>query len=211
MKKITVTGKTVDLAVDEALRQLDAERDQVKVTVLEEPQKGFLGWIGSRDAKVEVERLPTPVEIAEQFLSDVLVTMGLDIVQLKRIDEGEQVRFDLSGSELGLLIGRRGQTLDALQYLINIAANRSAKPYTRFVLDAEGYRERRKDTLVELAERIAKQVKRTKKPVTLEPMNPMERKIIHNCIQEQEGVTTTSEGKEPHRKVVIIPASATVR
>jgi spoIIIJ-associated protein len=211
LKKITVTGKTVEQAVEEALRRLHAERDHVKVTVLEEPQKGFLGWIGSRNARVEVERLPTPREKADRFLTDVLTAMGLTGIQLEMVDEAEQVRINLSGPELGLLIGRRGQTLDALQYLVNIAANRSAKPYSRFILDAEGYRQRRRDTLIELADRIAKQVKRTKKPVILEPMNPMERKIIHTRIQHQEGVTTSSEGNEPHRRVVILPTSTAVR
>ncbi|PTM56904.1 RNA-binding cell elongation regulator Jag/EloR [Desmospora activa] len=211
MKKITVTGKTVELAVEEALRQLDVDRDHTKVKVLEEPSSGFLGLIGARDAKVEVERLPLPSEEAERFLAAVLATMGLDEVQLEAKDEGEHICIDVSGKELGLLIGRRGQTLDALQYLVNIAANRAAKPYTRFVLDAEGYRQRRRDTLVELADRIAKQVKRTQKPVTLEPMNPMERKVIHTCIQQNEGVTTTSEGNEPYRRVVISPIPTTDR
>lgn len=211
MKKITVTGKTVELAVEEALRRLDADRNRIRVKVLEEPSSGFLGLIGTRNAKVEVERLPTPTEEAERFLRDVLAAMGLDGVRLESREEREHVCIEVSGKELGLLIGRRGQTLDALQYLVNIASNRAAKPYTRFVLDAEGYRQRRRKTLLELADRIAKQVKRTKKPVRLEPMNPMERKIIHTRIQQLEGVTTISEGDEPYRRVVITSTSTADR
>ncbi|OYD07917.1 RNA-binding cell elongation regulator Jag/EloR [Paludifilum halophilum] len=203
MKKVTVTGKTVDGAIEEALDRLNTTRDRVKVSVLEQPSKGFLGLIGVRHAKVEVEVLPTPVDEAVRFLEDVLSAMGLDEVQLAVEHRSDHVLINFKGNQLGILIGRRGQTLDSLQYLVNIVGNRSSGEYVRMVLDAEGYRDRRKETLRELADRIAKQVMRTKKRVTLEPMNPMERKVIHNQIQKYDPLTTFSEGNEPRRKVVI--------
>ncbi|PTX53062.1 spoIIIJ-associated protein [Melghirimyces profundicolus] len=207
MKKVTVTGKTVDAAVERALRELGAARDRVRVTVLEEASRGFLGLIGSRDAKVEVELISTPVDEALRFLRDVLDRMGLDAVEMEAKEDSDSVRINFKGEDLGILIGRRGQTLDALQYLTNVAANRAARPYTRLVLDAEGYRERRRETLEELAGRIAKKVMRNQRPHVLEPMSPMERKVIHNCIQKYPRLTTYSEGEEPRRKVVVAPKS----
>ncbi|MFC4077232.1 RNA-binding cell elongation regulator Jag/EloR [Salinithrix halophila] len=201
---MTVTGKTVEAAVEEALARLSASRDQVKITVLEEPSKGFFGWIGVRNAKVEVEKNPTPREEAHRFLREVLDTMGLQGIDLETTEESDHVRINFHGDQLGILIGRRGQTLDALQYLTNIIANKAEGAYVRFILDAQGYRNRRRDTLLALADRIAKQVIRTKKPVTLEPMNPMERKVIHTQIQKYKELTTTSEGEDPHRKVVVL-------
>ncbi|WP_342707325.1 RNA-binding cell elongation regulator Jag/EloR [Marininema mesophilum] len=200
---MTVTGKTVELAVEEALGRLSVSRDQVTITVLEEPKKGFLGWIGGRDAKVEVRILPSPVEKVESFLREVLDGMGLRSVRLEIEQQSDHVLVNFVGDELGILIGRRGQTLDALQYLTSIVANKAPGGYIRFVLDAEGYRKRREESLLRLADQIARQVMRNKKTITLEPMNPMERKVIHTQIQKQKELTTASEGKEPHRRVVV--------
>ncbi|GGE06094.1 DNA-binding protein [Marinithermofilum abyssi] len=202
MKKVIVTAKSVDAAVEEALSRLSATWDQVRISVLEEPSKGFLGLFGAKDAKVEVELVRTPLDDARQFLRDVTHAMGVN-VELEAVEKQDHVRLQFSGQQLGMLIGRRGQTLDALQYLTNIVANKHHQEYTRFVLDAEGYRDRRKSTLQDLADRIAKQVLRTGKPVTLDPMNPMERKVIHTQIQRYDRLVTYSQGDEPQRRVVV--------
>lgn len=207
MNKLIVEAKTVEEAVEEALGRLKATRDQVRISVLEEPRRGWFGLFGTRPAKVEVELLPPPVNPVEQglrFLKDVLSTMRMPVDVAVR-EEDEAVIFDISGKQLGLIIGRRGQTLDALQYLVNIAANRGAETRRRIILDAGGYRERRRKTLRELADRLARQVLRTGKEVVLEPMSPADRKVIHTRIQTVEGLTTYSEGEEPERRVIITP------
>ena len=167
MNKVIVSAKTVEEAVEEALGRLEATRDQVRISVLEEPRRGWFGLFGARPAKVEVERIASPVNPVEQglrFLKEVLSTMGLSLdVEVR--EEPEAVTFDLRGEHLGLIIGRRGQTLDALQYLVNIVANRGAETRHRFILDAGGFRERRRKTLQELADRLARQVLRTGKEV----------------------------------------------
>ncbi|MEW9031960.1 MAG: RNA-binding cell elongation regulator Jag/EloR [Planifilum fimeticola] len=207
MNKVIVSAKTVEEAVEEALGRLDATRGQVRISVLEEPRRGWFGLFGARPAKVEVERIAPPVNPVEQglrFLKEVLSTMGLS-VEVEVREEPEAVTFDLRGDQLGLIIGRRGQTLDALQYLVNIVANRGAETRHRFILDAGGFRERRRKTLQDLADRLARQVLRTGKEVKLEPMSPADRKVIHTRIQTVEGLTTYSEGEEPDRRVIIAP------
>lgn len=207
MNKLIVEAKTVEEAVEEALGRLKATRDQVRISVLEEPRRGWFGLFGARPAKVQVERIAStvnPVEQGLRFLTEVLSTMGLSLeVEVRK--EQESVTFDLRGEQLGLVIGRRGQTLDALQYLVNIVANRGAETRQRIILDAGGFRERRRKTLQGLADRLARQVLRTGKEVRLEPMSPADRKVIHTRIQAVEGLTTYSEGEEPERRVVIAP------
>jgi spoIIIJ-associated protein len=203
MRKIVVTGKSIDEAVDSGLKQLNAAKDRVKIHVIEEPSKGLFGLIGSKEAKVELELIPDAVEEAERFLSDVFRVMDLQVAIDRQ--EGEQaVTLQLNGSELGILIGRRGQTLDSLQYLVNIVANRHADSRVRIILDAENFRERRKQTLEQLALRLADRVVKTRKEVVLEPMPPNERKIIHSKLQDHPKVKTVSIGEEPNRRVSII-------
>lgn len=206
MKKVIVTAKTVEAAIEKALRQLNTSRDNIRVTVLEEPSRGFLGLFGVRPAKVEAELVTTPVDDAVQFLKDVLVTMGVT-AKVEVQTDSHPVVIDIRGEELGMVIGRHGQTLDALQYLVNIVANRRHEGYTRFQLDAQGYRRRREESLQQLAERIARQVLKTGKAVALEPMTPMERKVIHTHIQKYDRLTTYSEGEEPRRRVVVTLAT----
>jgi spoIIIJ-associated protein len=142
------------------------------------------------------------VEEAREFLLNVLQTMGLN-AGVERLSRDGNILFNIYGEGLGLIIGRRGQTLDSLQYLVNTVANRYSEKRVRIILDAENYRAKRKDTLEQLAERIASQVKRSGKPVRLEPMNPAERKIIHTYLQGRKGISTYSEGSEPYRRIVI--------
>lgn len=203
MTKILASGKTIEDAVRNGLAQLQVTEDRVKVVVVEQPAKGFLGLIGAKDAKVELELIPDPKEEAERFIREVAHAMGLD-VQLTWSDtkEGSLLAVSCSG-DLGMLIGRRGQTLDALQYLATIVANRYSDNHIRIVLDAENFRERRRKTLEELSERLAGRVIRTRKEVVLEPMVPHERKIIHSQLQSHSKVRTFSQGDEPNRRVVI--------
>lgn len=202
MTKITVSGKTVDDAVQAGLAQLNVQLDRVQVTILEQPSKGLFGLIGSKEAKVELELLPDAIEQGMHFLEDVFRSMEQDI-RIERNDDDEAVRFNLHGSELGILIGRRGQTLDALQYLTNIVVNRQSEQHVRVILDAENFRERRKQTLEQLAGRLADRVIRTRKEVILEPMSPQERKVIHSFLQDHPKVKTYSKGDEPNRRIVI--------
>jgi spoIIIJ-associated protein len=203
MKKIMVMGKSIEEAVKNGLHQWNTTEDRVKIHVLEQPSRGLFGLIGVKDAKVELELIPDAVEEAIYFLQDVFRTMKLE-VRIERKLEKDNLELHLFGSELGMLIGRRGQTLDALQYLMNIVANRYSTSHMRIMLDAEHFRERRQKTLEELADRLAERVIRTKKEVILEPMSPLERKVIHSQLQEHPIVRTFSRGEEPNRRVVIV-------
>jgi spoIIIJ-associated protein len=203
MTKILASGKTIDDAVRNGLAQLQVTEDRVKVVVIEQPSKGFLGLIGSKDAKVELELIPNAQEEAEMFISDVAKAMGLE-VKLSWQDTREGLLLSIAcDGDLGMLIGRRGQTLDALQYLVTIVANRYSDNHIRIVLDAENFRERRRKTLEELSDRLAGRVIRTRKEVVLEPMAPHERKVIHSQLQGHPKVRTFSKGDEPNRRVVI--------
>ncbi|WP_028550658.1 RNA-binding cell elongation regulator Jag/EloR [Paenibacillus sp. UNC451MF] len=203
MKKIVVTGKSIEEAVRNGLQQWNTTEDRVKIQVLEQPSKGLFGIIGTRDAKVELELIPDAVEEAIHFLQEVFQTMSVQ-VRIEQKSTRDGLEFHLYGSELGMLIGRRGQTLDALQYLVNIVANRYSTSHMRIVLDAEQFRERRKKTLEDLAARLADKVIRSKKEVVLEPMSPQERKVIHAKLQDHAKVRTFSRGEEPNRRVVIV-------
>ncbi|UJF33315.1 RNA-binding cell elongation regulator Jag/EloR [Paenibacillus hexagrammi] len=202
MKKIVVTGKTIEDAVKAGLAKWQVSEDRVHIHILEQPSKGFLGFIGSKEAKVELELIPDPLEEANLFLQDIFKTMQISITIDQRKDK-EGTVLSLSGPELGILIGKRGQTLDALQYLVNIVANRYSNSHLRIILDAENFRERRKKTLEELAVRLANRVIKSKKEVILEPMNSQERKVIHSELQNHRLVKTYSKGEEPNRRVVI--------
>lgn len=199
------TGKTVADALTNATVSLGITSDQVKYEVLEEGSNGFLG-IGSKDAviKVVISSEEDPKEVALEFLNGVFEAMQLEVNISMNYEESDMtLSIDLAGPEMGVLIGKRGQTLDSLQYLTNLAVNRSSENYTRVKIDTEDYRRRRKETLENLAKNMASKVKRTKKAVTLEAMNPYERRIIHSALQNDNNVTTHSEGEEPYRYVVI--------
>ncbi|RKN86005.1 RNA-binding cell elongation regulator Jag/EloR [Paenibacillus ginsengarvi] len=202
MRTIVVTGKTIEDAVKSGLAQWSVPEERVKVKVLEQPSKGLFGLIGAREAKVELELIPDALEEAVKFLEDVFRTMDIQ-VKIDRENTDDGVQLNLTGKELGILIGRRGQTLDSLQYLLNIVANRYADSHIRIVLDAESFRKRRRQTLEELSNRLATRVIRTRKEVVLEPMSPQERKVIHSKLQHHPDVKTYSKGEEPNRRVVI--------
>lgn len=291
MKEVTVSAKTLDDAITEALIQLGITSDQLDYDVIEKGSAGFFG-IGSKQAvirarkkavkeefektieeikdiikeepkkevkkeekkefKKEVKKEPKkefkkepkkevhaeiPSQIkkepvkelvkevekenskeravelcevkeetkaaCEKFLKDVLDTMNMEVVITTNIDEDGALCINMDGKNMGILIGKRGQTLDSLQYLVNRVANKQQDGYVRVKLDTENYRKRRKDTLENLAKNIAYKVKRTKKSISLEPMNPYERRIIHSALQADKYVNTHSEGEEPYRRVVV--------
>ncbi len=205
MEMITVTAKTVDDAIIQASVQLGVSSDKIQYEVIEKGSTGLLGGlIGSKPAVIRAKKIETMDEKAAEFLSSVFDAMGLKVDVDARLNEEEkELDVDLSGDEMGILIGKRGQTLDSLQYLVSLVVNKESSNYLRVKLDTENYRERRKETLETLAKNIAYKVKRTRRSVALEPMNPYERRIIHSALQNDKYVFTRSEGEEPFRHVVI--------
>ena len=203
MEFINVSAKTVDDAITEACQKFSVTSDKLEYEVVEEGSSGFLG-IGSKDAVIKARVKSSVQDKAKDFLRDVFEAMNLTVVVDVKYDELEKTMdIDLSGGEMGVLIGKRGQTLDSLQYLVSLVVNKDVEDYIRVKVDTENYRKRRKDTLENLAKNIAFKVKRTKRPVSLEPMNPYERRIIHSALQNDKYVTTHSEGEEPFRRVVV--------
>lgn len=203
MEYIEVSARTVDDAITEALIKLGATSDQIEYEVIEKGSNGILGF-GSKDAVIKVAKKSTPEDVVRDFLTEVFDKMNLEVEIITKFDEIEGViDIELKGPEMGVLIGKRGQTLDSLQYLTNLAVNRKSDNYLRVKIDTEDYRRRRKETLENLAKNMAYKVKRTKRPVSLEAMNPYERRIIHSALQNDKYVVTHSEGEEPYRHVVI--------
>lgn len=196
-------GKSVDEATALALEDLGVSIDCVTVEVLEEPSKGFLG-IGSKFAKVRVTVKSGSQEKmkALAFMKDLTEKMRLDI-ELVAEEKDQVVYIAVEGKDTGTVIGKRGQTLDAVQYLTNLAVNKGTTKYTRVVINAEGYREKREKTLIQLAERLGQKVIKTGRSVRLEPMNPYERKVIHAALQKYDRIKTRSEGEDPYRRIII--------
>lgn len=200
-------AKTVDEAITAATLELGISSDQLEYKVIDEGSKGFLGIFNTKPAVISVTVKKSLLERTQAFCEELFDAMKVETtVNIDFKEEDNVMNIDLSGSDMGILIGKRGQTLDALQYLISLYVNREsdAYAYIRVKLDTENYRERRKVTLEKLAKKIAYTVKRTKKPVALEPMNPYERRVIHSALQNDRYVCTKSEGEEPYRKVVIM-------
>lgn len=204
MEKIEVTGKTVEEALTNALLKLETTSDKVEYEVLEKGSSGILGIFNSKPAKILIWKKATMEDNVRDFLNDIFGAMKMEVkIDITIDNEEDTVNINLSGEDMGVLIGKRGQTLDSLQYLVSLVVNRGQADYIRVKLDTENYRQRRKETLENLAKNIAYKVKRTKRPVSLEPMNPYERRIIHSALQNDRYVTTHSEGEEPFRRVVV--------
>lgn len=195
MKTLEATGKTYEEALMAGLAQMGLPSDKVDVEVLEEGSKGFLG-IGAKPYRLRLTKKDTPALRAEEFLQNVTELMGLDVV-LDVQDEEEALRIEMQGDNQGILIGHRGETLDALQYLTSLLVNKGGKDYRRVTLDTEGYRAKREQTLINLANRMAAKVQRSGRRMVLEPMNPYERRILHATLQDNPHVTTHSEGRSP--------------
>ena len=225
MNTVEKSAKTVEEAIEDALLELGIGEDEADIEILEQPSRAFLGLIGGKPARVRVSvKADTPavladilvkaekksnkgsqadaVQVARDFLQKICDAMKLK-VYIEKMTTDEQVILSLRGDDLGVLIGKHGQTLDALQYLVNLAANRDSDERVRIIVDVEDYRKRRAETLTQLALRLADRVKRRGERVVLEPMNAHERKIIHMALQDDSRIATFSEGEEPFRKVVI--------
>lgn len=197
------TAKTVSDAVTAACQNFLVTSDKLEYEVLEEGSTGFLGF-NAKPAVIQARVKATIQDKAKDFLNDVFDAMNMTVVvEVEYDEEQKHLDIDLSGDEMGVLIGKRGQTLDSLQYLVSLVVNKESEEYIRVKVDTENYRKRRKETLENLAKNIAYKVKRTKRPVSLEPMNPYERRIIHSALQNDKYVTTHSEGEEPFRHVVV--------
>ena len=203
MEYIEVSAKTVDEPLTETSITLGITSNELEYEVIEKGSTGFLG-IGSKDAVIKVRKRFSVEETVKEFLKSVFSAMNMEVEIIVKVDENEKViDVELKGEDMGILIGKRGQTLDSLQYLTNLAVNKHSENYYKVKVDTEDYRKRRKDTLENLAKNIAYKVKRTKRSVDLEPMNPFERRVIHSALQNDKFVTTHSEGEEPYRHVVV--------
>ncbi len=198
------SGKNLEAALQEAADHFGVPQEELEYEVTEEGSSGFLGF-GGKPTAIRARKKFSLTDEAENFLSEVLGAMNMDITLQTTYDEEEKtICIDLVGDDMGILIGKRGQTLDSLQYLTSLVVNKSTDDYVRVKLDIENYRERRKETLETLARNIASKVRRTRRAVSLEPMNPYERRIIHSALQGDRYVTTKSEGEDPYRHVVIL-------
>lgn len=203
------TAKTSSEAITDACQEFGVTSDRLDYEIVEEGSAGFLG-IGSKPAliKARIKEEEKPElsfeDSAKIFLRDVFEAMKMEVaIDVKYNDEEKTMDVELSGDDMGMLIGKRGATLDSLQYLVSLVVNKNSEDYVRVKVDTENYRERRKETLENLAKNIAYKVKRTKRPVSLEPMNPYERRIIHSALQNDKYVTTHSEGEDPFRRVIV--------
>ncbi|MBE7054256.1 MAG: protein jag [Ruminococcaceae bacterium] len=201
MKTLVMTGKTVDDALEAALNELGANKDDVDVKVIEEGSKGFLG-IGNKEAKIEVTLKNNPKVIAVSFLEGLFKTWGEDVSVCAEMKD-DVLYVELKGENMGIIIGKRGETLDAIQHLTSLNVNNNSDDFVKVSVDTENYREKRNQTLAELSKKLAVRVAKTRKNLTLEPMNSYERRIIHATLQDDKYVTTYSVGQSPNRKVVI--------
>ena len=203
MDFIEVSAKTYDEAVTEALIQLGVTSDQVEIDIIDKGSSGFLG-LGAKPFKIKVTKKVTVDGYLKKFLSDIFDAMKIEAeITIQMNEENHTILVDLKGSEMGILIGKRGQTLDSLQLIANNAIHKNFETYYKVKIDTENYRVRRNETLENLAKNIAFKVKRTKRSVALEPMNPFERRVIHSALQNDRYVITHSEGEDPFRHVVV--------
>lgn len=197
------SAKTADEALTNALIQLETTSDQIEYEVIEGEKSGILGLF-SKPARIRVRKKEDLTDVVRNFLTKTFDAMNLIVEIEMEYDEIESlINIELSGNEMGMLIGKRGQTLDSLQYLTSLVANKKTEKYVKVKIDTENYRQRRKETIENLARNVASKVKKTGRPAFLEPMNPYERRIIHAALQGDKYVDTHSEGDEPHRKVVV--------
>ncbi|NLM06046.1 MAG: protein jag [Tissierellia bacterium] len=201
----TFTGKTVEEAIEIGLKEMDVKRDDVSINIVEEASKGILGF-GKKDAVIEIIQLYNPREIVDSFISRIVSFMGLKAnIGIDIVDNNMSVSITgIPEEEKGIIIGRRGATIDALQYLTGLVLNKRKDDYIRVSINVDDYREKREESLKKLADKMVERAKRSNRPVRLEPMNPYERRIIHSYLQGVNGIQTYSEGNEPYRKVVIV-------
>lgn len=206
MRILEVTGKTIDEAINKALTQLNVSKDQVEIDILENPSKGFLGIIGNKEGKIRVtvkEKDLDIVDIAKNFVQDIITSMKIDAT-VNVEEDNETIKIDVLGEDAGCLIGRRGETLDSIQFLAGLAVNKNKNnSHKRVLVDIENYRSKREESLIRYAKKTAREVAKTRKAKKLDYMNPYERRIIHAALQNDSYVNTYSEGIDPYRRLVI--------
>lgn len=206
MKSLEVKGKSIEEAIEKALKELNVTREDVEVEVLENPTKGFLGFIGSKEGKVRVtvlEKEIKEVDVAKEFIHNILKNMNIE-ANVDIIEENNVIKVNISGEDASCLIGRRGETLDSIQFLAGLALNKVKKDSkSRVLIDIENYREKREESLRKYAHKVAREVAKTKKTKKLDYMNPYERRIVHSALQNDRFVKTYSEGEDPYRRLVI--------
>ncbi|MGI6336093.1 MAG: protein jag [Clostridiales bacterium] len=200
-RRVETSGKSVEEALQIALSQLGCTREEAVVEELVKPRAGFLG-LGAVEARIAVTYQLKPAEVAQEFLSGLLARMGIE-ANVSVVQNDEAISLDIRGEDMGIVIGRRSETLDALQYITSIVVNRGQDGHIKVIVDTGDYRRKREESLVSLANKIAVRVLKYKKNVTLEPMSAYERRVIHSALQDTAGVTTFSIGSEPNRRVVI--------
>jgi spoIIIJ-associated protein len=202
-KTLEVTGKTVEEALKNALKELNVTEDKVEYNVVEEGSRGLFNLIGSKPAKIVVTVKRDYVLETKTFLRSVLDSMDIK-AEIRIVEEDNVLNINLLGPKMGVIIGYRGETLDSLQYLVSLVVNKGHDiPYKRVVLDTENYRGKREETLKRLADKTAYKVRKSGRPFKLEPMNPYERRVIHSALQGNSTVYTYSEGEEPYRRIVV--------
>lgn len=204
MQEKIFVGKTIEAALAEAFDEFGVELDDIQYEVLDEGNKGFLGFLGQKEARVRVSVIPSRIDLAVEFLEGLVKRLGIE-ADIRVTEAERQINIEFLGDNIGLLIGYHGETLNALQYLVNVVASKQDRDYKPIVLDAEGYRQRREEALARLARKTAEKVRRYGRAISLEPMSAQERRIIHVALQNDIYVETSSKGDEPYRKVVIAP------
>lgn len=205
MKSLEIRSKTKDEAINKALAQLNVKSEDLKIEVLENPSKGFLGFLGAKDGlyKFTVIEKETEVDIAKAFVENILKNSNIE-ADLSVTQEGSVIKVDIKGEEASVLIGRRGETLDSIQLLTGLALNKINKNSNmRVLVDIENYRSKREQSLIRYAHKVAREVAKTKKTKKLDYMNPYERRIIHSALQNNKTVSTYSEGTDPYRRLVV--------
>jgi spoIIIJ-associated protein len=202
VRSVEKTGRTVEEAVDAALQEMGLAKDDVTVEVLLEPSRGFLGLVGGKDARVRVTPRRDRAEMAKDFVSGLLERMGLEVAIEVR-PRGDVLSLDIVGDDMGLLIGRHGETLRALEFLTNLACGKGGGEVKRVLVDVSGYRRRREMELEEMARILARRVERIGQSATTQPLDARDRRVVHVALQDDPSVTTHSEGEEPFRRVVI--------
>ncbi len=205
MNEHEVTGRSVEEAVEKGLAELGIKKENALIDIKAEPSAGILGLLGSKEAKVSVSAAKEPLQYMENYLKGIMASMKVE-GKIEAKEDEEKIEVNISGQDVGILIGRRGKTLSDLQYLLNVALRRQYAYLQKIiVLDIENYRARREKTLTQLAKSVARKVSQEGYKQTLEPMSPQERRVIHIALQDYPGITTYSDGEEPYRKVVIEP------
>ncbi|MFZ5899119.1 MAG: RNA-binding cell elongation regulator Jag/EloR [Bacillota bacterium] len=203
-KSLESSGKSVEEAIENALRELGVNREDVEVEILEESVKGLFGILGTRPARVRVTVKEKFVDHVINLLRDITAEMGVN-PEFTVEEDDEQLKITLTGKNMGVLIGRRGETLNSLQYLVSLAVNKNQEQRRKIIIDVEGYRKKREETLKNLALKLADKARKKGRSVVLEPMNPQERRVIHTTLRGRDDIYTFSEGEEPFRKIVIAP------